>query len=345
MHAALRAQARSCHALGSDFMGRMLVLLADNWPSHGKIAELCEEWPDDLGPNAASLPLRLVGGLHALVLTSADDALRAAYPPNDVSDQALLDAVLAVMKRQEGFLSDWMQSAPQTNEVRRSAAIIAAAHWVAGKHPQPLMTSELGASAGLNLMWDHYALKVPEGRLGPIKSALTLSPDWNGDIPAAANIEVTDRAGVDLNPLDVKIPEQVTRLLAYLWPDQPHRAELTRAAIGVQSGTVARGDAIDWLSDRLDAQPEGCLHLIYHTVAWQYFPAPAQARGRAMIEAAGAVATESKPLAWFRMESDDDPEGRDGALLSLRLWPGDKHLTLGRADFHGRWIDWNPIET
>ena len=345
MPAALRVQARSCRALGSDFMGRLLVLLADNWPGDGKITDLCEGWPDELGPNAASLPLRLAGGLHALVLTSADDALGAAYPPNDVPDQVLLDAVFSAMRRHERFLLDWMQSPPQTNEVRRSAVIIAAAHWVAGEHPLPLMTSELGASAGLNLMWDHYALEVTEGRLGPADRALVLTPDWKGDLPAATNIAVTDRAGVDLNPLDVKDPKQVTRLLAYLWPDQPHRAELTRDAIGVQSETVTRGDAIDWLDDRLDAQREGRLHLIYHTVAWQYFPAEAQARGRSMIEAAGAVATETKPLAWLRMESDGDPEGRGGALLSLRLWPGDKRITLGRADFHGRWIDWNPIET
>ena len=104
MPAALRVQARSCRALGSNFMGRLLVLLADNWPGDGKITDLCEGWPDELGPNAASLPLRLVGGLHALVLTSADDALGAAYPPNDVPDQVLLDAVFSAMRRHERFL-------------------------------------------------------------------------------------------------------------------------------------------------------------------------------------------------------------------------------------------------
>ena len=80
------------------------------------------------------------------------------------------------------------------------------------------------------------------------------------------------------------------------------------------------------------------MHLIYHTIAWQYFPPGAQARGTALIETAGAQATATRPLAWLRMENDGDAAG---AALSVRLWPGDAHIALGRADFHGRWINWS----
>jgi hypothetical protein len=112
---------------------------------------------------------------------------------------------------------------------------------------------------------------------------------------------------------------------------------LTRAAIAAQTGAVERGDAIDWLEDRLATPRPGHLHLIYHTIAWQYFPAPSQTRGTALFEAAGARATQTAPLAWLRMENDG---GKDGAALTLRLWPGDLHITLGRVDFHGRWLRW-----
>jgi hypothetical protein len=43
------------------------------------------------------------------------------------------------------------------------------------------------------------------------------------------------------------------------------------------------------------------------------------------------------PLAWFGMEAD---ELRDGAALTLRIWPGYHRIMLGRADFHGRWVKW-----
>jgi len=330
-------QARACEAMGSPFMGQLLNILARHWPLDTPFGRLCAEWPGDLGPNSVSLPLRIAGGLHALVLGGNDANLAGHYPPNQPSDDALRAAVLDALAAHQDFLTAWIQSAPQTNEVRRSSALIAAAHWLAARHPLPFVMSELGASAGLNLMWDHYALKVKDQMFGPPDPVLTLTPDWSGPVPEPAPVTVSERRGVDLNPLDPNDPDQVMRLLAYLWPDQPYRVALTRAAIAAQSAKVERGDAIDWLEDRLKTPRARHLHLIYHTIAWQYFPDVAQARGTALIEAAGARATQSTPLAWLRMEHDG---GEDGAALTLRLWPGDRRITLGRVDFHGRWLRW-----
>jgi len=320
-------------------MDRLLTGLADNWPEESALGRLCAAWPgENLGPTGASLPLRIAGGLHALVLSDRDAALAAVYPPNEVSNVQLIETVLAAFERHRDFFRDWMQNAPQTNEVRRSAALIAAAHWITARHPLPFMVSELGASAGLNLTFDRFALETGAGRLGPNTPALTLTPDWTGPLPAAQPLRITERRGVDLNPLNPHNPQDALRLSAYLWADQPHRLELTRAAIAVQEAEVDRADAIDWLETRLATQPEGQLHLIYHTIAWQYFPPEAKARGRALIEAAGPQATEARPLAWLGLEADDQPEG---AALTLRLWPGDLTIPLGRADFHGRWVRWD----
>lgn len=331
-------QAASCARLGSPFMERLLTGLAKAWPEDSALGRLCATWPNaDLGPSGASLPLRIAGGLHALVLSGADEDLAAVYPPNEAPEAELIAAVLAAFDRHWDFFQDWMQNAPQTNEVRRSAVLIPAAHWIAARHPLPFMVSELGASAGLNLMFDRFAVETSAGRLGPEAPALTLTPDWTGPLPAAQPLEIAERRGVDLNPLDPHDPQDALRLSAYLWADQPHRLELTRAAIAVQGADVDRADAIDWLESRLAQQPEGRLHLIYHTIAWQYFPPERQHKGTALIEAAGARATDRTPLAWLRMENDGDDAG---AGLSLRLWPGDLHIPLGRADFHGRWIRW-----
>jgi len=123
--------------------------------------------------------------------------------------------------------------------------------------------------------------------------------------------------------------------MSYIWADQPERLTLTRTAASVMTAQVQRGDAIDWLARTLPQSPEGCLHLIQHTVAWQYFPKAAQARGKALIEAAGKRAARNRPLAWLSMEQDGS--GLKGAALTLRLWPGDITLPLARVDFHGRW--------
>ncbi|MEM6372017.1 MAG: DUF2332 family protein [Pseudomonadota bacterium] len=337
---AFRDQSETCARMGSPFMGRLLNILADRWDVDSPLGRKMAAYEGDIGPAGHSLPLRICGGLHALVLQQRDADLCAAYPPHDVADAQLEETILKALELQSDFLIAWTESPPQTNEVRRSAALIAMAHVACTYFDRPIMLSELGASGGLNLMWDHFALHTPAGRFGPEDAVLDLHPDWTGPPPPQTCPQVVDRSGVDLNPLFPNEKADMLRLTAYLWPDQPHRMELTRAAASVLSAKVDKGDAINWLEARLKAAPSGHMHLIQHTVAWQYFPPEAQKRGTNLIEAAGAAACHDTPLAWMQMETDGDKTGAVGAALTLRLWPGDITLRLGRADFHGRWITW-----
>ena len=337
---AFAAQADTCRTMGSPFMGRLLDVLASDWPTASALGQKFASFDGDVGPAGHSLPLRIAGGLHALVLSGQAPALALVYPPQNPSETALKTAILDALAQYEPFLLEWTESPPQTNEVRRSSALLAGAHVAFQHFDLPFVISELGASGGLNLTWDRYALDIAGTTYGAANPALTLTPDWKGAPPPVPTPKVAARAGVDLNPLDPRDPQDLLRLTAYLWADQPQRLALTKAAATVANGAVEKGDAIDWLAHRLPAVPEGHLHLIQHTVAWQYFPQEAQARGQALIEAAGAKATTSRPLAWLSMETDGDTTGQVGAALTLRLWPGDITLALGRADFHGRWVDW-----
>lgn len=337
---AFAEQSGSCVRLGSPFMGQLCAILAENWPVESRLGQRCAAFEGDLGPAGVSVPLRVAGGLHALVLSDMAPPLASVYPPQTVPDDTLRASVLEALDTHEDFMLDWIESPPQTNEVRRAAALMAGAA-VAHQHfDLPLCLSELGASGGLNLMWDHFALEIGQTRIGADAAVLTLSPDWDGPMPPRALPPVVGRAGVDLNPLNPQDDNDLLRLTAYLWPDQPHRIAMTHAAAAVMDAPIDRADAVDWLEARLVSAPSGQLHLIQHTVAWQYFPPASQARGRALIEAAGAQATPDRPLAWLSMETDGDTTGAVGAALTLRLWPGNRTLSLARVDFHGRWIRW-----
>lgn len=337
---AFENQAVSCEALDSAFMGRVLRILAEVWEPSSKLGQAMSAYSGDIGPVGHSLPLRIAGGLHALVLSTQNPILMAAYPPHDVDDTQLSKAIVAALRDHEPFLIEWTKSAPQTNEVRRSAALIAGAQVALSHFQRPIVLSELGASGGLNLMWDHYALAVGGTQFGPNAPALTVAPKWDGPLPPNHTIEIAERAGVDLNPLNPNDPDDLLRLKAYLWADQPHRLALTAAATAILDTVVEKGDAIEWLERRLAQPKAGHLHIIQNTVAWQYFPQAAQDRGIQLLEAAGARATLDAPLAWLSMENDGDATGGLGAAITLRLWPGDVTLHLGRADFHGRWITW-----
>lgn len=333
--AAFHEQGIACESLGSPFMKQLCTLFGDrDWPDCA-VRDKVFGWKGDLSPRSQSVPLRLCGGFHALKLQGLP-ALAAAYPPHEVSDDTLWDVISTVMIEQSAFLTAWLASPPQTNEVRRSAALIPVGHLLHDRFGLPIRLSELGASGGLNLMFDRFELDINGRLFGPPHPAARLAPDWSGPLPPQQEPTITEREGVDLNPLDPTDPEDALRLQAYLWPDQPERMTLTDAAMKVANATVTRADAIDWLAKRLDPVL-GQLHLIYSTVAWQYFPADKQALGTTLITKAGAAATPKTPLAWFGMENDG---GSRGAALTLRVWPGDETLNLGRADFHGRWVEW-----
>jgi hypothetical protein len=330
---AFRDQARACAALGSPLTALVLQILAKDLDK-GAVAARVLGWEGDPSSGADALALRLAGGLHALVLAGQAPGLAAAYAEG--GEGVLRPALADALATHEAHLLRWLDSPPQTNEVRRSAVLIAAGHWLADRFGLPMVLSELGASAGLNLLWDHYTLAIGPG-YGPPDAPVRLTPDWQGTLPPLSVPQVVARAGVDLNPLD-PVADRL-RLMAYVWADQPERLARTRAAADLAAGfpgMVARGDAVDWLEARLAAPVPGHLHLIFHTVAWQYFPAAAQARGEALFAKAGARATPDAPLARLAMEAD----GGEGAAVTLTLWPGGEVIPLARADFHGRWLRW-----
>ena len=336
LRAAFRSQAAACDALGSPFTARLMALLAERLaPDQGPLAARLFAWPGDVSAAGQSLPLRLAGGLHGLVL-AGHPALAAVYPPNAGPDAALWEAVSGAMRSEADSLHAWLDGPPQTNELRRAAVLRAAGQWLAARFGLPLALLELGASAGLNLNWDRFALVVEGVRHGPDDAAIVLAPRWTGAPPPGIEPRIAARRGVDLAPLDPR--RDRTKLLAYLWPDQTDRLERMRAALTLPPNPVDRGDAADWLEARLAGPaPRGLCRMVCHTVAWQYFPPDTAARARAAIEAAGAAATDETPLAWFGMEAGG---AGPGAALTLRTWPGGAVLDAGRVDFHGRWVDW-----
>ncbi|WP_288927887.1 DUF2332 family protein [uncultured Maritimibacter sp.] len=335
---AFREQAKSNEALGSPFSARVLRLVADRIAPGSPVTDRMLAFEGDIGPSGQSVPLRLLGGLHALVLAGEDPDLAACYPPNPATDDATLGAALdAALATRTDTLLTYLALPPQTNEVRRSAVMIAAGHWLADRYGLPFVLTELGASAGLNLMWDRYALDLPCGYRGPADPAVTLSPDWTGPCPPEAKIEVTDRRGIDVAPLDVHDPADELRLLSYLWADQPERIERTRAAIAVYDAQVDQSDAMSFLPIRVAIRRPGHIHLVFHTIAWQYFPPATKAACEIAFEAAGKAATLDAPIARLSMEADGQGPG---AAMTLTTWPGGEVHNLGRVDFHGRWVDW-----
>lgn len=332
-------QAKSCDDLGSPFMARLCRLAAERLDQETAVGRRILSWEGDPTGTRDAVALRLAGCLHALVLSGADRELASVYPPNAADADALWTACTSAFRRNEAFTLDRLRSAPQTNEVRRSGALLPGFLTIAKLFGQPLMLSEIGASAGLNLQWDRYRYRLGDFSWGP-DSNVMLSPNWEGPSPPGADLVVSQRAGCDLNPLDPSSCDDREQLASYIWADQRDRLERTRNALDIAAGSglsVDRADAVDWLKSRLAEPRPGTVHVIYHSIAWQYLPEALRAEGNALIADTGSRATRNAPLARLQMEADDRP---DGAALTLQIWPTGESHEIGRADFHGRWVKW-----
>jgi hypothetical protein len=338
-----REQAAYCARLDSPFMQRLCSLFAERLADSNEVFAGVLQWPGDPRPSHDSVPLRLCGALHWLVLAGKDARLAQVYPPNPAADEALWPAIEAAAQSHEAAILARLQSPPQTNEVRRSAVLLPGFLEIARRYPgRPFVTSEPGASAGLNMNWDLYRYRLGALGWGAPDAPVTLAPEWRGDslLEPPARLTIAEKSACDLNPLDGRSPDDRLRLLSYLWADQTERIALTRAALQLLDShpvRIERADAVDWLRRRLAVPRPDVVHVVYHSICWQYFPKDRQAAGEALLRTAGARATERAPLAWLRFE--DDGAG-PGAGLWLTTWPGGIHRNLARADHHGRWIDW-----
>ncbi|MEO0823791.1 MAG: DUF2332 family protein [Pseudomonadota bacterium] len=334
-------QADWCDRLGSPFTARLLAGLGRALGRETETGRRVLDWPGPPDAMGDSVPLRLAGALHGLVRAGRLEAFRAYYPPAPLAEEAALTAAaLEAIAQADAAILGWLERAPQTNEVARSGVLYPGFAAVAAETGLPLALHELGASAGLNLVPDRYAYRLGGATFGAAGAPVRLQPDWTGPAPAGVEPRIVTRRGCDLARIDLRDMGAQARLISYIWPDQPERLARAAAAIGLfaaDPATPERADAADW-TERVFAGPgpEGVVRVLFHSIAFQYFPEAAQRRIGAAMAAAGAAATPERPVAWLAFEQ----RGDTGPHLTLRLWPGGAERRLARADAHVRRVHW-----
>jgi hypothetical protein len=325
---------------GAPCTGRVvrgqLALLDGTTEVGGRIAS----WPGK--PLEDALPLRLAGGFHNLVLTGADMRLEPVYR-GLVTDQAEIDAlVVAITRDHDTALLPWLDGPPQTNEAGRSASIMAALLWLSSKLGPRFELNELGASAGVNTMMERFWFDLGGTQAGPVDSPMHIVPEWRGDAPPHAAIEIVAIQGCDRAPVNLADPKQALRLKSYVWAEVTERMERIDAAIVLaaqRAPDVVQMDAGDWVDQRLSAaQADDTTRVIFHSIVWQYLPPETRARIEAAMACAGATSTASKRLAWVTLETNRETFSHE---LTVRHWPGGgEPVLLGSAHAHGAWLEW-----
>ena len=328
---------------GSVFTSRLAQVLIDVLDETSEVGRRVLNWPGN--PHDDAVALRVFAALHALARTGAVAELSAVYPPAQASDAHLEAAVRAAIEDADPFLARYLDSPPQTNEVGRSGVVLGAALILAKRFGHPLRLYEIGSSAGLNLRMADYAYDLGNGlRWGDPKARVTVHSEWRGNPPPLdAPLTVAGARGCDKAPLDPRDDTDAARLVSYVWADQYDRLERIEAALwNAREDDIAveQADAADWIETlAAEPPPQGVTRLVFHSMVWSYLPEATQQRITAALERAGAASTAESPLAWFRYENDFLPD-KPSARLDLRVWPDGSDTMLGRAQYHGRWVEW-----
>ena len=228
----------------------------------------------------------------------------------------------------------------QTNEPARCATLLPALAAL----PGPLALIEVGASAGLTLLFDRYSYDY-DGHLlaGSDPDAPTLHCAMRGPVPRPARLPVIAwRAGLDLNPLDVTRDDDVRWLSCLLWPGESGRAARLAAAIATarrDPPPVYRGDLRTDLAALAARAPAEATLVIYHSAVLGYV-APADRQRFAQVVgglAAVWLANEAPGVIPGLTLTGVPPAGVPDSAFVLSQG-GQTPLAL--TDGHGTWLQW-----
>jgi hypothetical protein len=340
----VRMQAESCLELGSPLYAALLANVAEDVLGGGPAASVLAGHEGD--PRSSALPLRLLGGVHRLVLERRAPELALFYPSvgGRADPEAAWPALRTVLEQHHDELRAGLHQPPQTNEIGRAAALLGGLQHVVALHQLPVRLFEIGASAGLNLRADHFRVALPDGSgVGPETSSVVLTDPWRGRRPPLEpQIEVVERTGCDTAPLDPTTPDGRLGLTSYVWPDQLERLERLRGALGLVAqvpATVHQLAAADFVQS-IELRP-GTTTVLWHSVVWQYLPTDERTSVERRLADLGAGAGDAGRLAHLRLEPQRrTPDSEPEFLVRLQTWPGGQDRILGVAHPHGIPTTW-----
>jgi len=256
----------------------------------------------------------------------------AYYLLGEPADLAALR--MLVSDRRDELAATMLARRTQTNEPARCATLLPALSLL----PQPLAMIEVGASAGLTLLVDRYSYDYDGHRIsGTDPHAPVLACQPRGPVPLPARVpEVAWRAGLDINPLDVRDADDVRWLECLLWPGETGRRERLAAAIDTarrDPPPLYRGDLLTDLPGLVRQAPPGATLVIYHSAVLAYVQPPRRGQFAELVRSLDAVWISNEAPGVVHSVPAPPPETRSFVLIQ-------DGRTIALTEGHGSWLRW-----
>jgi len=291
-------------------------------------------------------PNMLFGAVHYLLLQGLNHELKYYYPsitnpPKNNKDSFPLFKDFCL--KNKGQIIEILRSKlVQTNEVRRCAYLYPTFCYAYKQVNKPLAMIEIGTSAGLQLMWDQYSYSYGTDKIfGDVNSKVHITSEVKGELPEIPSSAppVTHKIGLDLNIPNLNDDEEYRWLKSLIWPEHKERLRLFDDAVELfkkQPPNLIEGDGVSLIEAIAKEIPSDQAICIFHTHVANQLPKDVKLDLLNKIEDIGK---EREVIHVYNNIWDK--------ALHLDYWIDGKEtkLIIGDTDGHGRWFQWNLVDS
>jgi hypothetical protein len=292
-------------------------------------------------------PNMLLAAVHHVLRSGVQHPLAPCFTGREVLDE----------DRAAGLLTDFCRRhtvrirriietrSVQTNEVGRCAVLLPAFAALQQQldDGRTIRIVDVGASAGLTLLWDRYTYDYGGHRLALPGSdpSTVLHCEVKGAMPPLAvdPARFAPAAGIEPHPVDVTDPEATEWLVSLTWPEQTSRMRTLNSALALAARnppTILAGTAQDHLPDVVDQTPDNQhLVLVFSWSIYQIFGSPG---GRERLLTTLAALSRRRPLHEISIGhfGHDTPR-----MIMARHDAGmSRSATVAHCDVYGTWLNW-----
>ena len=317
---------------------------------------LAEAEPEQQRPNL------WLAAVHDLLLSGVTHPLQAYYASlggTRAPDAALPACLTDFVSQHRDALRERMAThTTQTNEIGRCAVLWPALQAIARRSGKPrLALLDFGCSAGLNLGVDDYRYDFGDGVGSGDATAPVLPCRLVGPLrPLPADVQIVQRLGIDLAPVNVNDEVAVRWLRACLWPSNVARMTRFDQAIAIarrRAWPVRREvDCTAAIEPWLAGLPADVQPVLFNSWVLSYFEPAALQRHIHTV----TTLVRERGLMWLSAEGpelhigavvppapfEEGLQARRGSLWTLCFRDGDQARCelLARSHPHGRWMEW-----
>ena len=261
----------------------------------------------------------------------------------DDAEGAALSVMDVVRETPELVRSELWRST-QTNEPGRSAVLQVLIAELVATSIEEIDLIEVGTSAGINLCFDQFPVRVKDDGNPLTLICEDLTPiDRSRRMPA-----VKSRVGIDPHPLDLGNEDDRQWLKACLWPEERRRHERLDAIVSAHSSwprvTELTGSALERLDEAFELCDADTLTIVVNTWAAFYFTPDEQIAyfreltRRCRDDNVAWISIESTMVPWPDLNVDDGSHHR-GASQIVVTCPESTPMHWGWCHAHGRWLE------